>query len=145
MYSLRFRLTEKRKNERNIILLDAAGAVLEYMEAAGITDDAQGPLFRPMTRDGLGYRWSIVRRSLACRNRDQAAQEDGMDSNYRAITGCEDAQSHLTWNLRKIRLANIHLSRPRLRGRRPPSPNWSAEHRCASGNSQQCWTTSAPR
>jgi hypothetical protein len=79
------------------------------------------------------YRWSIVRRSLARRNRDQAAQEDGMDSNYRAITGCEDAQSHLTWNLRKIRLANIHLFRPRLRGRRPPSV-LIAEHNCSSRN-----------
>ena len=34
----RLQVTEKRKNERNIILLDAAGAVLEYIEAAGIAD-----------------------------------------------------------------------------------------------------------
>lgn len=43
----RLQVTEKRKNERNIILLEAAGAVLEYIEAAGVAEDFQGPLFRP--------------------------------------------------------------------------------------------------
>ena len=56
------RVTEKRKNERNIILLDAAGAMLEYIEAPGIADDAQGPHFRPMTRDGLGYERRFLHR-----------------------------------------------------------------------------------
>ena len=45
-------VTEKRRAERNIILLDAAGAVLDYIDAAGIADDIEGPLFRPMTPDG---------------------------------------------------------------------------------------------
>jgi len=58
----RLQVTEKRKNERNIILLDAAGAVLKYIEAAGIADDAQGPLFRPMTRDGLGFERRFLNR-----------------------------------------------------------------------------------
>jgi site-specific recombinase XerD len=47
------RVTEKRNKKARKILLDAARAVLAYIEAAGIAEDAQGPLFRPMTKDGL--------------------------------------------------------------------------------------------
>ena len=41
------------KNDRNIVLLNAAGALRDYMEAADIADHAQALSFRPMTRDGL--------------------------------------------------------------------------------------------
>ena len=47
-------VTEKRNKKSRKILLDAARALMAYIEAAGIADDAQGPLFRPMTKDGLG-------------------------------------------------------------------------------------------
>ena len=47
-------VTEKRGKKRRKILLDAARPVLAYVERAGIKDDREGPLFRPMTPDGLG-------------------------------------------------------------------------------------------
>src|SRR5262245_39295531 len=53
-------VTEKRNNPRRKILLDAARPVLAYVERAGIQDDKEGPLFRPMTPDGTG----LVRRHL---------------------------------------------------------------------------------
>jgi len=47
-------VTEKRNRKRRKILLDAARPVLAYVARAGIKDDREGPLFRPMTPDGLG-------------------------------------------------------------------------------------------
>ena len=46
-------VTEKRNRKRRKILLDAARPVLAYVTRAGIKDDREGPLFRPMTPDGL--------------------------------------------------------------------------------------------
>ena len=53
-------VTEKRNKQRRKILLDAARAVLTYVARAGIRDDAEGPLFRPLRPDGGGF----VRRHL---------------------------------------------------------------------------------
>ena len=47
-------VTEKRNKKRRKILLDAARPVLAYLERAGIGDDKEGPLFRPMKPDGTG-------------------------------------------------------------------------------------------
>jgi len=46
---------EKRGKKRRKILLDAARPVLAYVSRAGIGDDREGPLFRPMTPDGSGF------------------------------------------------------------------------------------------
>jgi integrase len=46
-------VTEKRNKKSRKILLDAARALQAYIGAAGIGDDAQGPLFRPLSKDGL--------------------------------------------------------------------------------------------
>ena len=43
-------VTEKRDKRTRKILLDAARPLLAYMERAGIRDDLDGPLFRPLTR-----------------------------------------------------------------------------------------------
>src|SRR5208282_6077183 len=53
-------VTEKRNKKRRKILLDAARPVLAYVAQAGIKDDREGPLFRPMRPDGLG----LARRHL---------------------------------------------------------------------------------
>jgi len=53
-------VTEKRNKKRRKILLDAARPVRAYLERAGIGDDKEGPLFRPMRPDGAG----LVRRHL---------------------------------------------------------------------------------
>ena len=48
-------VTEKRNKKRRKILLDAARPVLAYVAQAGIKDDREGPLFRPMRPDGSGF------------------------------------------------------------------------------------------
>jgi integrase/recombinase XerD len=53
-------VTEKRNKKRRKILLDAARPVLAYLAEAGIGDDREGPLFRPLTPDGL----ALVRRHM---------------------------------------------------------------------------------
>src|SRR5262245_56000546 len=52
-------VTGKRGKKRRKILLDAARAVLAYVERAAIAGDHEGPLFRPMRSDaqGLARRW----------------------------------------------------------------------------------------
>ena len=47
-------VTEKRNKKRRKILLDAARPLRAYLERAGIGDDKEGPLFRPMKPDGTG-------------------------------------------------------------------------------------------
>ena len=46
-------MIEKRNKKRRKILLDAARPVLAYVQRAGIKDDQEGPLFRPMTPDAV--------------------------------------------------------------------------------------------
>jgi integrase len=48
-------VTEKRNRKARKILLDAARPLLAYMEAAGIKEDREGPLFRPVRKDGAGF------------------------------------------------------------------------------------------
>ena len=48
-------VTEKRNRKRRKILLDAARPVLAYVTQAGIKEDREGPLFRPMPPDGSGF------------------------------------------------------------------------------------------
>ena len=48
-------VTEKRNRKRRKLLLDAARPLLAYVARAGIGDDKEGPLFRPLTRNGSGF------------------------------------------------------------------------------------------
>ena len=50
-------VTEKRNRKRRKILLDAARPVLQYVNRAGIGEDKEGPLFRPMTPDATRLRF----------------------------------------------------------------------------------------
>lgn len=45
-------VTEKRNKKQRKILLEAARSLLDYMEAADITEDREGPLFRRCSPDG---------------------------------------------------------------------------------------------
>lgn len=57
-------VTEKRGKKVRKILLDAARPILRYMNRAGIGDDREGPLFRPLSRNGSGYeRRALSRRT----------------------------------------------------------------------------------
>jgi hypothetical protein len=53
-------VTEKRNEKRRKTLLDAARPVLAYVEGAGIKDDREGPLLRPLTPDAS----RLIRRHL---------------------------------------------------------------------------------
>src|SRR3954447_7266782 len=53
-------VTEKRGKKRRKILLDAARPVLAYVSGAGIAEDKEGPLFRPLTPDAS----RLIRRHL---------------------------------------------------------------------------------
>jgi site-specific recombinase XerD len=53
-------VTEKRNKKRRKILLDAARPVLAYVQRAGIGEDREGPLFRPLTPDAT----RLIRRHL---------------------------------------------------------------------------------
>src|SRR5947209_9821203 len=53
-------VTEKRNKKRRKILLDAARPVLAYVQRAGIGEDKEGPLFRPLTPDAS----RLIRRHL---------------------------------------------------------------------------------
>ena len=53
-------VTEKRGKKRRKILLDAARAVRAYLDWAGIGEDVEGPLFRPMNPAGT----KVLRRHL---------------------------------------------------------------------------------
>ena len=53
-------VTEKRNKKRRKILLDAARPVLAYVQRAGIAEDKEGPLFRPLTPDAT----RLIRRHL---------------------------------------------------------------------------------
>jgi len=48
-------VTEKRNKKTRKILLDAARPQLAYIEAAQIKDDVEGPMFRPLARDGAAF------------------------------------------------------------------------------------------
>ncbi len=60
-------VTEKRNRKARKILLDAARAILHYVEAARISEDREGPLFRPLTRDGSGFERRALNRKTPWR------------------------------------------------------------------------------
>src|SRR5438477_10071627 len=63
---------EKGGKTQRKALLEAAPAVLAYLDAAGIRDDLEGPLFRPVRKDRTSFLrkhldrsaiWEIVKRN----------------------------------------------------------------------------------
>jgi site-specific recombinase XerD len=75
-------VTEKRNKKRRKILLDAARPVLAYVQRAGIQDDKEGPLFRPLTPDASRLirrhldrktPWRLVKKYCRCRGRPRAS------------------------------------------------------------------------
>ena len=74
-------VTEKRNRKRRKILLDAARPVLAYVERAGIKDDREGPLFRPLRPDGLGLARRHLDRKTPWRLVKQYCEAAGIDPN----------------------------------------------------------------
>jgi site-specific recombinase XerD len=60
-------VTEKRHKKRRKILLDAARPVLAYVKRAGIANDPEGPLFRPLTPNGLALERRHLERTMPWR------------------------------------------------------------------------------
>lgn len=60
-------VTEKRNKRARKILLDAARPVLRYVQEAGIREDVEGPLFRPMSPDGFGFERRAMNRKTPWR------------------------------------------------------------------------------
>ena len=72
-------VTEKRNRKRRKILLDAARPLLAYIERAGIKEDREGPLFRPLRPDGLGLARRHLDRKTPWRLVKQYCQAAGID------------------------------------------------------------------
>src|SRR5208337_157469 len=85
-------VTEKRNKKRRKILLDAARPVLAYVARAGIKDDKEGPIFRPLRPDGLGLArrhldrktpWRLVKKYCEVAGIDPARREAGASASTR--------------------------------------------------------------
>jgi len=72
-------VTEKRSKKRRKILLDAARPVLSYVSRAGIGEDKEGPLFRPMKPDGSGFERRHLDRKTPWRLVKKYCQAAGID------------------------------------------------------------------
>ena len=72
-------VTEKRNKKRRKILLDAARPVLAYLARAGIGDDKEGPLFRPMKPDGSGVERRHLNRKTPWRLVKKYCEAAGID------------------------------------------------------------------
>jgi site-specific recombinase XerD len=72
-------VTEKRNKKRRKILLDAARPVLSYVARAGIGEDKEGPLFRPMRPDGSGFERRHLDRKTPWRLVKKYCQAAGID------------------------------------------------------------------
>jgi integrase len=72
-------VTEKRNRKRRKILLDAARPLLAYIEQAGIKEDREGPLFRPLNPNGLGLARRHLDRETPWRLVKQYCEAAGID------------------------------------------------------------------
>jgi hypothetical protein len=82
-------VTEKRNQKRRKILLDAARPVLAYVARAGIGEDKEGPLFRPMTPDAT----SPSRGGATSGARAGVASSSSRLSEAPVVNGCRAAAS----------------------------------------------------
>jgi site-specific recombinase XerD len=80
-------VTEKRHKKRRKILLDAARPVLAYVQRAGIANDPQGPLFRPLTPSGLALERRHLDRKTPWRLVKKYCQAAGIEPNRLGARG----------------------------------------------------------
>ena len=71
---------EKGRKRQRKSLLEAAAAVLEYIEAAGIGDDLEGPLFRPLAKDRKTYQRKYLQRQDIWEIVKKYARQVGIDA-----------------------------------------------------------------
>ena len=80
-------VTEKRHKKRRKILLDAARPVLAYVKRAGIQNDPDGPLFRPLTPNGLGLERRHLERTMPWRLVKKYCRAAGINPDRLAARG----------------------------------------------------------
>ncbi len=72
-------VTEKRNKEARKLLLAAARPILNYLDASGIREEREGPLFRPMSKDGQGLDRRHVSRKTPWRLVKKYCRLSGID------------------------------------------------------------------
>ncbi len=80
-------VTEKRNRKARKILLDATRAIARYIEAAGISADREGPLFRPLARDGASFERRPLSRKTPWRLVKQYCRRAGIDPDRMGARG----------------------------------------------------------
>lgn len=73
-------VTEKRGKKQRKILLDAARSILEYVDRGGLRDDREGPLFRPVSKDGRTLLRQPLHRSSVWRLVKTYCRRAGIDA-----------------------------------------------------------------
>jgi site-specific recombinase XerD len=71
---------EKGRKRQRKALLEAAPALLEYIEAAGIKDDLEGPLFRPLEKDRKRFQRKHLKRQDIWETVKKYARAVGIDA-----------------------------------------------------------------
>lgn len=78
---------EKGGKKQRKALLEAAPALLDYLAAAGIRDDAEGPLFRPLAKDRLSLIRKYLPRTTVWEIVKKYARQIGIDADRMAGRG----------------------------------------------------------
>ncbi len=80
-------VTEKRNRKVRKILLEASRAIFRYVEFAGIAEDREGPLFRPVTRQCAGFERRPLSRKTPWRLVKHYCRRAGIDPNRLGARG----------------------------------------------------------
>jgi len=72
-------MKEKRRKRQRKALLQAADAVLAYLQLADIEDDLEGPLFRPVTKNGQGFERRHLNRHTILHTVKKYGRQVGID------------------------------------------------------------------
>lgn len=80
-------VTEKRDKKTRKILLDATRPLLTYLDAAGIRDDSEGPLFRPLCRNRQGFERRRLDRKTPWRLVKHYCRQAGINPNRLGARG----------------------------------------------------------
>jgi hypothetical protein len=78
-------VTEKRGKQQRKILLESARSLVAYLDAAGIADDREGPLFRPFVPGGKSLIRASLRRETVWRIVKKYCREAGIRQNDSAV------------------------------------------------------------
>jgi integrase len=104
-------VTEKRNKKRRKILLDAARPLLAYVQRAGIGEDKEGPLFRPMTPDTS----RLIRRHLDRKTPWRLVKKSCSMHEVREFAGHADIRTTEVYFVRREEDAEVAARRIQIR------------------------------